>query len=81
MIHIMITVPVALSFCAFESYHAKIADFVCMIIVSYGGWNVDLGPFGFGTFNTLCPLGIFVILGIGADDVFIVVVSPSRTQP
>lgn len=49
MIHIMITVPVALSF--------------------------YLGPFGYGTFNTLCPLGIFVILGIGADDIFIVVVS------
>ena len=47
MIHIMVTVPVALSF--------------------------YLGPFGFGTFNTLCPLGIFVILGIGADDIFIVI--------
>jgi hypothetical protein len=35
--------------------------------------SVYLGPFGFGTFNTLCPLGIFVILGIGADDIFIVV--------
>jgi hypothetical protein len=35
--------------------------------------SVYLGPFSFGTFNTLCPLGIFVILGIGADDVFIVV--------
>ena len=55
MIHIMITVPVALSF--------------------------YLGPFGFGTFNTLCPLGIFVILGIGADDVFIVVVSSHIQSP
>ena len=35
--------------------------------------GVYIGPFGFDRFNTLCPLGIFVILGIGADDIFIVV--------
>eukprot|EP01049_Picozoa_sp_SAG25_P006437 SAG25_NODE_484_length_7474_cov_11.267823_3_plen_954_part_00 len=35
--------------------------------------SIYLGPFGFNRFNTLCPLGIFVILGIGADDIFIMV--------
>eukprot|EP01052_Picozoa_sp_SAG31_P007169 SAG31_NODE_338_length_17490_cov_7.707032_12_plen_161_part_00 len=35
--------------------------------------SIYLGPLGFDRFNTLCPLGIFVILGIGADDIFIMV--------
>jgi hypothetical protein len=34
---------------------------------------IYIGPLGFDRFNTLCPLGVFVILGIGADDIFIMV--------
>ena len=42
---------------------------------------IYIGPLGFDRFNTLCPLGVFVILGIGADDIFIMVRPSSSGLP